>query len=162
MAYGARLHQGVPLAADVTMVSSLRSNGQPYPRAASVDGVRLAAARRRKEARYPEVIASARAHLLVLACETGGRWDREALEVVRVLAQAKADGAPAVLRRSAQLAWSRRWLGMVSVAAQRSFAASLITPRAPQSFLCADYTPEHMDVLTLDPVAPTPSRLPAS
>ena len=45
--------------------------------AARQDGVALAAARRRKERTYPELVArGARARLVVLGVEVGGRWSR--------------------------------------------------------------------------------------
>ena len=49
---------------------------------------------------------------------------------------------------------------MVSVAAQRSFAESLVTPRTLPAFPCADEAPELMDVLLLDESPPEFSRLP--
>ena len=47
--------------------------------AAGIDGAALGQARRRKELRYPELTGEhGRARLVVLACETGGRWSDEA------------------------------------------------------------------------------------
>ena len=68
-----------------------------------------------------------RCHLVVVALETGGRWSSEALELVESLAAARAREAP-ILRRSAHLAWARRWGRMLSVLCARSFANSLTSP----------------------------------
>ena len=45
----------------------------------------------------------------MVGIETGGRWSTEALQFVEMLAAARAREAPRVLRRSAFLAWTRRW-----------------------------------------------------
>ena len=68
---------GAQLAVDVTLVSALCSSGEPQPHAAEVDGVVLERARHVKEATYPELAASERCRLVVLAIETGGRWSEE-------------------------------------------------------------------------------------
>ena len=47
---------------------------------------------------------------------------------LKQLARARAQDAPGYLRRSAELAWARRWTRLLSVAAASSFAASLIEP----------------------------------
>ena len=59
----------------------------PQPGASNVDGVRLLAARRRKERTYPELVAPrSRCRMVVLANEVGGRWSTEALVFLRLLA----------------------------------------------------------------------------
>ena len=50
--------------------------------AATVNGAALSQARRDKEAKYPELVATERFRLVVVAMETGGRWSTEALEFV--------------------------------------------------------------------------------
>ena len=60
--------------------------------------------------------------------ETGGRRSTEALQFVEMLAAARARKAPRVLRRSAFLAWTRRWSRMLSVSCGRAFANSLVSP----------------------------------
>eukprot|EP00973_Karenia_brevis_P000694 98158-Karenia_brevis.AAC.1 len=69
---------GAQLAIDVTMRSPLTALGMAQPMAADVDGAVAEAARRDKEAQYPELAASRRCHLAVVALETGGRWSKEA------------------------------------------------------------------------------------
>ena len=49
IADGLSLHGGAQLAIDTTIVSALHCDGTPHIGAANVDGLRLAAARRRKE-----------------------------------------------------------------------------------------------------------------
>ena len=58
--------------------------------------------------------------------EIGSRWNEEAYQFIRHLAKAKARSAPAVLQRSLQLAWIRRWTGMIAFAGHDAFAASLL------------------------------------
>ena len=94
----------------------------------------LGAARRR---------ASGRGHLLVLACEVGGRWNEVALEAVRLLARAKAEQAPALLR----------------VDYQRVLDESIITPAMLPAYHCADDVPELMDVLAADDTSPKSPRV---
>jgi len=126
VANGLPVWGGVQLAVDATLVFPVRRNGTARPRAATEDGAALVDAARRKRRRYPEFGARGRCHLVVLGLEVGGRWSEEATIFVRLLAQAKARAAPEVLRRSAELAWQRRWSAILAVAAQRSLAASLL------------------------------------
>ena len=113
---------------DTTLVCALRRDGQPRS-SAGVDGAALQAARARKERTYPELVGSrARARLVVLALEVGGRWSPEAWDFVRLLARARARarGEPRLLRQRAVAAWRRRWTGILACAAARAFAASLL------------------------------------
>ena len=116
---------GLPLCVDATMVGVLHRDGRPWRGADQSDGLRLRAARRRKEITYPELVGSGRAKLLVLSCELGGRWSPEALGLLRQLAWHRSQRSTSLLRKSACHAWQRRWLCVVSVAAQAAFAASL-------------------------------------
>ena len=77
---------GAQLAVDVTLVSASCSTGEPQPHAAEVDGAVLGRAPHVKEATNPELAASERGRLVVLAIETGGRWSEEAVRMVRLLA----------------------------------------------------------------------------
>ena len=75
VAGGLPLFGGAQLAVDHN-VSTLHANGEP--RRVHVDGVALAAARQRKERRYPELVGrGGRACLVVLAVEVCGRWSQE-------------------------------------------------------------------------------------
>ena len=84
------------------------------------------AARKKREQTYPELLEARRCRLVVLAFEVGGRWSDESLDFVRRLARAKARSQPEWLRASAAQAYVHRWSGMLAVAAQRAFAASLL------------------------------------
>ena len=81
-ANGLPLWHGAQLAVDATLVSPVQRNGRPQPQAASEDGRQLGVARRRKERKYHELLASRRCRLVVLALEVGGRWSEEALTFV--------------------------------------------------------------------------------
>ena len=83
-----------------------------------MDGAILTQARRDKEARYSELVAAERCRLVFVALETG--------PFIEEMAQARARDAPFRLRRSAFLAWGKRWTRMLSVSCARSFASSLV------------------------------------
>ena len=123
---GLPLYQGQQLALDATLVSPVRRDGTAQPGAAVEVGVTLRRARARKEARYPEIVYGRRCRLVVFAMGVGGRWEQEAMDFVRVLAKAKSRSAPSLLRRSAELAWAKRWGSMISIAALGAVAASLL------------------------------------
>ena len=107
------------LAVDVTLVSPLSREGLPHLAADTQPWAALArAAQRQHRAR--------RCRLVVFGIETGGRWSEEAASFLRLLARARAASAPPALRNAVQAAWVHRWGGILSVAAQRSFAASLL------------------------------------
>ena len=75
---GLPIFGGAQLAVDTTLVCALHRDGTPVGRAAETDGVALGVARRRKERRYNELLGRrARAKLVVLAVEVGGRWSEE-------------------------------------------------------------------------------------
>ena len=113
------------LVVDTTLVSPLHCDGTTRP--ARVDGVALAVARRRKKRTYPELVGrQARARLVVLAGEIGGRWSTETSTFVRLLAKAKARSKPSVMRRRVEQTWR---LSLLACASARAFAASLLDLR---------------------------------
>ena len=125
---GLPLYNGLQLTLDATLVAPLTRSREPHSKAWKEDGAVLVAARKRKEARYPELLEEgSRCRLIVLAMETGGRWSEEAFGFVDQLARAAARAAPPALRTSAWLSWLRRWTSLVSVAAQDSLATILLT-----------------------------------
>ena len=67
-----------------------------------------------------------RCQLIVLACETGGRWSDTCAWLVKELVREKSAQAPPRLRRSTARAWEARWWGMLAVAVQNSVAATLV------------------------------------
>ena len=131
VARGLSLFNGVPVCGDATMVSPLHANGTPWAGAADHDGVALSRTRRKHEDDYSELVGGSRARLLVLGCEVFGRWDPEALGCLVALSRHKAREAPELLRSSAALAWHRRWLSLLSVAAQVALAETLVAPGCP-------------------------------
>ena len=78
------------------------------------------------EQTYPELLATWRCMLVVLGFEVGGRWNDDSLDFVRRLACAKARSQLDWLRASNAQAYAHRWSGLLSVAAQKAFAASLL------------------------------------
>ena len=116
---------GSQLAVDVTLRSALGCSGEPQQGAADIDGAILLQARRDKETTYPELVASNRCRLVVVALETGGRWSEEASDIFRQLAFARAREEPPSMRWRVVLAWERRWTRMLATTCAVSFAASL-------------------------------------
>ena len=100
--------------------------------------------------------------LVTLACEVGGRWSEACVEWVRRLAQYKADQQPMHLRRATQYAWSARWWSLLSVAAQRAFAFSLLDVDVNQIKPTVDFTPGDGEILAgaRYELGPVVSRLP--
>ena len=64
------------------------------PQRVQVNGAVLMRAREDKEAKYHELLSSAKCRLVVVALETGGKWSSEAIEFVTSLA-----GSESLLRR---------------------------------------------------------------
>ena len=130
LASGLPFHHGAQLAVDITLRSVITRCGNACNQADRVDGVVLARARLEKERKYAELLHGDRCHLVVVGIETGGRWGPGALHCVDTLAATRAREVPPTLRRSAYLAWVRRWSRMLAVSCGRSFAHSLISPPA--------------------------------
>ena len=127
IANGLGLFHGAQLAIDTTIVSALRRNGMARPNAAREEGVALEVARRKKETTYPELSGeNGRARMVVFGVEVGGRWSKEALQFVRMLAKDRAKQEPERLRVQAAGAWQRRWSSILSVAALRATANTLL------------------------------------
>ena len=131
VAAGLSFARGAPLGCDVTMVSPLHATGQPWPNAATRNGVAIARGEKDKQDTYPELVNSPHCHLVILACETGGRWSQTCLRLIKHLATTKAQSAPSRLQGSARFAWSARWWSMLSVAAQTTLASSLLDVISP-------------------------------
>ena len=130
VADGLSLFGGAQLAIDTTLVSALRRDGTATRGAANHNGAAIQAAHRRKERTYPELVGEGgRARLVTLAGEVGGRWSIETANFLRALAVAKARDATNVLQASVELAWFRRWSSILSCAAARAFADSLLEVR---------------------------------
>ena len=129
---GLPLCGGAQLAVDTTLVSALHCDVSPHRGAADRDGVVLEAARRSKERTYPELVRPGhRAKLVVLAGEVAGRWSEEAVSFIRHLAKARARAEPRILQMRAEQGWRLRWCSLLSCAAARAFASSLLEQRGP-------------------------------
>jgi len=128
-ALGAR--RGVALFADITIVSVHTQQGHARPTAANIDGGVLSQAVATKRRKYADVVSSGDASLLVLGCETYGRWCADAVNIVRELVALKAREAPPAMRGCARYAWSQRWWALVSVGTQRAVAEALLRHGGP-------------------------------
>ena len=137
----------------------MRRDGTAYPQAAARDGVRLDAARTRKERKYPELLHTRRCKLVVCAMKVGALV-RESLVFLLFVAKAKARGVPAALQKSTEYCYLRRWSTMLAVSAQTAFAASLLGEATGKTPAHADVQPALGEVLC-DRGVPTegPSRL---
>ena len=130
IADGLPLWHGAQLATDTTLVSPLHGDGTARRGAANSSGVALHAARRIKEATYPELSGEGgRARLVVLAAEVGGRWSQEASIFLRDLAKARTQAAPLILQGRLQTAYLRRWSSLLACSLTRAFAVSLLERR---------------------------------
>ena len=130
VAEGLPVFHGAQLAIDTTLVSPLRADGVPHRQCATSDGAALQAARRRKERTYRELSGTqGRARLVVLAAEVGGRWSEETRCFISLLARAKVRSLPKIIRARAQQSWHFRWGSILSCAAARALASSLLESR---------------------------------
>ena len=102
-------------------------------------------------------MASDRVHYVVLACEEGGRWGPDVFTVVADLVKLKVAPLHPLLRRSAALAYTRRWWAILAMGAQ-SAAVDCILDRAPQVWV-PEEVPPLASVLAWADVAPEPSRI---
>ena len=122
---------GSQLAIDTTLVRPIHRDRTPRPRTHEVHGVALQHARRNKEATYPELIGrGGKARSVVLAGEVGGRFSAETAQFISSLAWAKTRGMSNLLRRRATCAWTRGRSALLSCAAGRAFASSLLDSKA--------------------------------
>ena len=68
-----------------------------------------------------------RCRLVVVGIELGGRWSEEAAQFIRLLARSRSRATPPLLRSSARAAYVARWSALLSFAAARALAASLLS-----------------------------------
>ena len=88
-----------------TIVAPLHRDGTPWALAPDIDGASFLRAVADKETTYPELARPNRyGELMVLACETGGRWHHRALTMVSKLIEAKTQTVAPLLRQAAALA----------------------------------------------------------
>ena len=128
VADGLPLFNGAQLAIHTILVSPIHRDGTPRPRTHHVHGVALQHARRNKEATYPELVGrGGRARLVVLAGEVGGRFSAETAQFISSFEDSGHVRPAATL---ASTVWTRRWSALLSCAAARAFASSLLDGRA--------------------------------
>ena len=148
---------GLPVVSDMRMGSAMHADGTPYPDAATVDGKAIERLTDQKHDKYPELVASDRVHYVVLACEEGGRWGPDVFTVVNELVRLKVAPLHPLLRRSAALAYTRKWWSILAMGAQ-SAAIDCILGRDPQVWIPQGSEPL-ASVLAHADIAPEPSRL---
>ena len=137
--------QGVPLAVDATLLSCLHADGTPFSRAHYQKGSTFARAEKNKRDTYPEMVESSVFKVKTVACELGGRFNKEAKTLVTELAASQASSEVSVLRKTATRAWQSRWLAMLSVTVQNSVASTLVNEGT--SFLTGDgFSPPTVEV----------------
>ena len=148
--------------------SAMHSNGRPYRDAATEDGRAIDRLTRQKYHDYPELVTSDRVRFVVLACEEGGRWGADVHEVVSDLVRLKVAPLHPLLRRSAALAFTRRWWSILAMGAQSAFsrhpqdvesaAIDCILGQDPQVVVPHASPPLASDLAWAD-IAPEPSRV---
>ena len=154
---GMSIGNGRPVVGDMCMGSVLHANGTPYPGAATLDGRAIGRLTDQKHDKYPELVASDRVHYVVLACEEGGRWGPDVFAVVRDLVNLKVAPIHPLLRRSAALAYTRRWWSILAMGAQ-SAAIDCILGQDPQVW-APQGSPPLGQVLADADIGPEPSRV---
>ena len=107
--------------------------------------------------KYPELLFSDRVHYVGLACEEGVRWGPDVFRVVEDLVRLKVAPLHPLLRRSAALAYTRKWWAILATGAQ-SAAIDCILGQDPQVWVPRGAPPLAVDLAWAD-VAPEPSRL---
>ena len=154
---GMRIGNGLPVVGDMCMGSALHANGTPHDDAATEDGKTIERLTRDKYNKYSELVASDRVHYVVLACEEGGRWGPDVFEVVNELVRLKVAPLHPLLRRSAALAFSRRWWSMLAMGTQSAAIDCVFGQDSPPCI--PQDAPPLASVLAWADIAPEPSRM---
>ena len=121
------------------------------------DGVAIARGIDENHYKYPELAASDRVRFLVLACEEGGRWSPDVYRVVKDLVYIKTAPLNSPLRRSAALAYMKRWWSILSVGAQTAAIDCIIGQDSSVTLLGQD--PPPATVFQWADLEPDPSRI---
>ena len=121
---GLNVAGGLPLFCDVTVLSPLTHHGRPRPGTSNVGGRLLARAQNENDNTYAAVTQSGLGSLYCLGFEVFGRWGKQSVELLPLLAREKSRGMHPRLRRGAALAYQARWAGLVSVGLMKAVAAA--------------------------------------
>ena len=148
VANGLPIWHGSQVAIDTTMVSPLHQNGIARPRADQIGGIAIQIMSSRKRHKYRAITQARRCRFVVFGVEVGGRWGEEALDLLRRLARSKARSAPPWMRASVGQAFAYRWSALISVAAHRALATSLLHLPLTDALDVDDEHPDAGDVLT--------------
>lgn len=124
VATGLSVARGLPVYADVTIVSPLSLLGNPAP--SPVPGSAIRQAELRKCRVYHDVVQSREASFFPLAADSFGRWGPYAQRLLSRLAAQPLARGPASLSSSRQLSRLRRWWGILSLTTQRALAECLL------------------------------------
>ena len=100
-------------------------------------------------------MTSDRVHFVVLACEEGGRWGPDVFAVVNDLVRLKVAPVHPLLRRSAALAYTRRWWSILAMGAQTA-AIDCILGKDPQVWVPQESPP--LASVRLHPCSPASTR----
>ena len=93
----------------------------------------------------------------MLAVEEGGRWGPDVFAVIRDLVRLKVAPIHPLLRRSAALAYTRKWWSILAMGAQTA-AVDCILGQGQQVWVPHSSPPLASDFAWAD-VAPVPSRV---
>jgi hypothetical protein len=121
---GLNIAGGLPLFCDVTVLSPLTHGGQPRPGTSNAGGRLLALAQNENDNTYAAVTDSGLGSLYCLGFEVFGRWGKQCIELLPLLAREKSRGMHPRLRRGTALAYQQRWAGLMSVGLIRGVAAA--------------------------------------
>jgi len=151
--------KGLPTAIDVFMTCAISGKSTVMPRAHCIAGTALAACEKVKRTKkYPEFARSQYIDFLTPGIEVGGRFNNDAHQVINGLVQWKTARVHPLLRRSAALAYTKRWYSIISLATQSAHITTIrnlpVNPALPTV-----EEPLLADVLILADVPPTPSRI---
>ena len=152
-AFGLSLYGGLTVVADATLVSPSSADGIPHPGCEALPDAVFGPAEDQCVRDYGDLARGGRAALLCLASSTGGRWNATALGFVRALVLRHAQSQPAVLRRSVELALTRRWWSVLAIARDEAIAASLDPADVVDERGLAPVAP--LDVWLRDPPGPS-------
>ena len=97
----------------------------------------------------------------MVTLETGIGWSDEAVALLKELAAAKAQEAPATLRFATALAWERSCARLPATSCAIAFTRSLTLPKAAISGVASGHAPAHTTCLPQEPMGGAAAPPPA-